>query len=99
MHAVVRRYSGPGAPELFEEFERKHGSVEESLEKAMRGVPGLVAYTLVRTQEGGLSVTVCEDKAATEKSVQVARDWIRQNLTASANPPEVLDGDVILQLT
>ena len=99
MHAVVRRYSGPGAQELFEEFERKHGSVEGTLEQAMRGVPGFVAYTLVRTQEGGVSVTVCQDKASTEKSVQVARDWIRQNLTTSANPPEVLDGDVLLQLT
>ncbi len=99
MHAVVRRYSGPGASELFEEFERKHGSVEATLEQAMRGVPGFVAYTLVRTQEGGVSVTICRDKASTEKSVQVARDWIRQNLQASANPPEVLDGDVLLQLS
>ncbi len=98
MHAVVRRYSGPGASELFEEFERKHGSVEESLEQAMRGVPGFVAYTLVRTQEGGVSVTVCQDKAGTEKSVQVAADWVKQNLSVSTNPPEVLDGDVILQV-
>jgi hypothetical protein len=98
MHAVVRRYSGAGAPELFEEFARKQGSVE-SLEQAMRRVPGLVAYTLMRTPEGGVSVTVCQDKAATDQSVQVARDWLRQNLSTSANPPEVLDGEVLLHLT
>ena len=98
MHAVVRRYSGPGAPELFEEFERKHGS-KESFEQTMRAVPGVVAYTLVRTQEGGVSMTVSQDKAAADKSVQVARDWIRQNLTTSANPPEVLDGDVLVHFT
>ena len=98
MHAVVRRYSGPGASELFEEFARKQGS-RESLEQAIRAVPGVVAYTLVRTQEGGVSVTVSQDKAATDKSVQVARDWIRQNLTTSANPPEVLDGDVLVHFT
>ena len=98
MHAVVRRYSGPGASELFEEFARKQGS-RESLEQAIRAVPGVVAYTLVRTQEGGVSVTVSQDKAATDKSVQVARDWIRQTLTTSANPPEVLDGDVLVHFT
>jgi hypothetical protein len=98
MHAVMRRYSGAGALELFEEFERKKGSVE-SLEQAMRRVPGLVAYTLVRTPEGGVSVTVCQDKAATDQSVQVARDWLRQNLSTSANTPEVLDGDVLLHFT
>jgi hypothetical protein len=98
MYAVVRRYSGAGASELFEEFARKQGSVE-SLEQAMRRVPGLVDYTLMRTPEGGVSVTVCQDKAATDQSVQVARDWLRQNLSASANPPEVLDGDVLLHFT
>jgi hypothetical protein len=99
MHAVFRWYSGPGASELFEEFERKHASVEQSLEQAMRGVSGFVSYTLVRTAEGGLSVTVCQDKAGTEESVQVARDWVRQNLSASANPPQVNDGEVILHLS
>jgi hypothetical protein len=95
MHAVVRRYSGAGAPELFEEFARTQGAVE-SLEQAIRGVPGVVAYTLLRTPEGGVSVTVCQDKAAADQSVQVARDWLRQNLRTSANPPEVSAGDVLL---
>jgi hypothetical protein len=38
-------------------------------------------------------------RAATDKSLKVARDWIRQNLSTSANPPEVFDGDVILRLS
>jgi hypothetical protein len=75
MHAVVRRYSGPGAQELFEEFESKHGSVEGTLEQAMRGVPGFVAYTLVRTQEGGVSVTVCQDKASTRPARTSPSRW------------------------
>ena len=95
MHAVVRRYAGAGASELFAEFERKQGG-GESLEQAIRRVPGVLAYTLMRTPEGGVSVTVCQDQAATDQSVQVARDWLQQNLSTSANPPEVLDGDVLL---
>ncbi len=95
MHAVVRRYAGAGAAELFEEFARKPVSAE-SLEQAIRRVPGVVAYTLLRTPEGGVSVTVCQDKAATDQSVQVARDWLRQNLSTAADPPEVFDGDVLL---
>jgi hypothetical protein len=95
MHAVVRRYSGPGATQLFDELERHRTDIE----KVIRGVPGFVAYTLVRTGDGGVSVTVCRDKAGTDESVRVAGDWVRQNTTASANPPEVSDGEVILQLS
>jgi hypothetical protein len=95
MHAVVRRYSGPGGSQLFDELERNRGEVE----RLIRGVPGMVAYTLLRTGDGGVSVTVCQDKAGTDESVRVAADWIRQNVTVSANPPDVLDGTVILQLS
>jgi hypothetical protein len=95
MHAVVRRYSGEGATQLFDELERNL----ETIEQLIRGVPGFAAYTLVRTGDGGLSVTVCQDKAGTDESVRIAADWIRQNTTASASPPQVSEGDVILQLS
>ena len=63
MYAVVRTYSGPGAKELFDLLEKRkaEGAV-------IRSVPGLVSYTLVRSQEGGMAVTVCEDKADTPRS-------------------------------
>jgi len=95
MHAVIRRYSGEGAAQLFDELERHRGE----LEPLLRGVPGFVAYTLTRTAEGGLSVTVCQDKTGTDESVRIAGEWIRKNVTASASPPQVSEGDVILQLS
>ena len=95
MRAVVRRYSGPGASQIFDELERNRAEIE----KVIRGVPGFVAYTLAHTGDGGVSVTVCRDKAAADESLRVAADWVRQNTTATASPPQVSDGDVILQLS
>ena len=68
MHAVVRRYSGPGASQLFEELERRHDEVEQ----VIRGVPGLVSYAAIRTGDGGITVTVCQDKTGTDESVRMA---------------------------
>lgn len=94
MYAVVRRYSGRGASQLFDELEDKL----EDVERVLRGVPGLAAYTLLRTDDGGVSVTVCRDKAGADESVRLAADWIRQNVTAASDPPEISEGSTILHL-
>jgi hypothetical protein len=59
MHAVVRNYSGAGAKELFDLLEQRKADVEAVIRK----VPGLMSYTLLRSDSGGVSVTVCKDKA------------------------------------
>ena len=58
MHAVVRNYSGAGAKQLFDLLEQRKGDVEANLRK----VPGLVSYMLLRSDDGGMSVTVCKDR-------------------------------------
>lgn len=86
MHAVVRNYSGQGAKELFELLERRKSEVEELI----RSVSGFHAYTLIRTDDGGVTVTICQDKAGTDQSLQLARDWIQQNAShVGASPPTV----------
>ena len=70
MHVVVRAYSGTGAKELFDVLEQRKADVEG----IMRSVEGFVSYTLARSGEGGLSVTVCQDKAGIDESVQKAKD-------------------------
>ena len=75
MHTVIRNYSGRGADALFGLLEERKAEVES----VMRSVTGLVSYTLIRTDDGGITVTVCQDKAGTDESLQVARDWIQQN--------------------
>ena len=94
MHAVVRNYSGQGASQLFSEIESKVAEVESII----RAVPGFVSYTLLRTDDGGISVTVCQDKAGTDASVQAAAGFIRQNMTAQGNPPVVSEGNTILHI-
>ena len=95
MHAVTRFYSGPGARELFDLLaERK-----DDVEAAMRETKGFVAYTLVATEDGGMSVTVCKDTDGTEDSLERAREWIEKNAPKlHVSPPAVSEGDVILRL-
>jgi hypothetical protein len=58
-----------------------------------------VSYCLVRTADGGFSVSVFEDRAGTESN-RLAADWIRQNAPQVAgSPPEVIEGEAILQLS
>jgi hypothetical protein len=96
MHAVVRSYTGAGAKELFDLLaERK-----EEVESLIREVAGFVGYTLIQTADGGISVTVCRDKAGTDESLQRAREWIQTNASGTgASPPAVSEGSVILHLS
>jgi hypothetical protein len=96
MHAVVRSYSGAGASELFDLLAKRKQDVEDLI----RGVTGFVAYTLVQTADGGVSVTVCQDKAGTDESVRRAREWIQANASGiGVAPPAVSEGSVTLQLS
>ena len=65
MHAVVRTYSGQGAKELFDPLEQRKAEIENLI----RSVSGLHTYSLIRTDDGGVTVTVCQDKAVSEGSV------------------------------
>ena len=95
MHAVVRSYSGAGAKELIDLLEQNRGEVESLI----RAVSGYVAYTLIRTDDGAVSVTVCQDKAGTDESLRVAREWIQKNASdLGVSPPAVSEGSVVLQL-
>ena len=95
MYAIVRNYLGAGAKQLFDVLEQKKAEVEG----AIRNVPGLVSYTLVRSGEGGLAITVCQDKAGADESVKVAREWIRRNAAdVPAYPPAIMEGPVIVKI-
>ena len=96
MYALVRNYSGTGAKELFDLLDERKLDVE----KHLRAVDGFVSYTLIRTNDGGVSVTICQDQDGTHESSQVARDWINANSAGlNTNPPTVSKGSVILHLT
>jgi restriction endonuclease Mrr len=96
MHTVIRNYSGSGATALFDMLEERKGEVES----LMRAITGLASYSLIRTADGGISVTVCQDKAGTDESLQLARKWIQENgANLDVSPPTVAEGSNILQLS
>lgn len=95
MQVVIRQYSGEGAAELFDLLEANAAGVQSLMES----VNGLVSYTLARTENGGFSVTVCQDKTGIDESVQKARDWIAKNAGKTAIvAPEVSLGSVIVDV-
>ena len=95
MHAVVRTYSGQGASELFDLLEQR----EEDVKALISGVPGFVNYAALRSDDGGVTVTVCEDKAGTDESSRRAAEWVKENLSATADPPAITEGDAVLQFS
>ena len=93
MHCVMRTYSGKGAVELFEMLSKRTADIE----KELRGkVPGIVNYTLLKTADGGVTITTCKDKAGTDTSVKVAANWVKANSAGiNASAPEVTEGEVL----
>jgi hypothetical protein len=90
MYAVVRRYKGASA--LFDELARR----EQDVRSVISEVPGFTAYYLVRSGDGGASITICQDQAGTTESSKRAAEWIRQNVPAAAGqPPEITEGQVL----
>ena len=95
MHGVIRTYSGGSAKKLFDLLEERKREVESLI----RPVKGFVSYSLLRTGDGGASVTVCEDKAGCDESARVAREWIQKNASnIGASPPMIAEGTLILNL-
>jgi hypothetical protein len=95
MYAVVRSYSGQGASELFDQLEQKNDEVKDLI----GGVPGFVSYTAFRTGEGGITVTVCQDKTGTDESTRRAAEWVKENIGATADPPVTTEGSTVVNFS
>ena len=69
------------------------------VEREMRAVKGFVSYVLVRTSDGGFSVTTCQDKSGVDDSLKRAKDWIQKNAgSTGVAPPKVSEGSVLIHL-
>jgi hypothetical protein len=94
MHAVIRHYRGNS--QLMDVLAQNTDEVK----RLIGGVSGFVTYALVRTADGGFSVSVFEDQAGTAESTRLAADWIRENAPeAAGSPPEIIEGETILQFS
>ena len=91
MYAMVRSYSGDGASELFDQLEQRNDEIKELI----GGVPGFVSYTAFRSDEGGSTVTVCQDKDGTDESARRAAEWVKETISATTNPPVITEGGTV----
>ena len=95
MHAVVRTYAGGAGREFFDLLDERKAEIESLI----RSVEGFESYTLIKTDDGGISVTVCQDKKGTDQSVKLARLWRQRNAAKlGLKRPTVSEGSAILQL-
>ena len=93
MHATMRYYAGN--TDLADQLAAR----ADEIRAVISAVPGFQAYYLVRTGDGTVSITVCDDEAGTEESTRVAAEWIRSNMPdQAASPPSVSSGTVTLSV-
>lgn len=98
MDVVVRTYKGKGSRELFSLLEKNKADIE----KLMRSVKGFESYTLARSSdgEGGLSMTVCQDKAGSEEGARFASEWLLKNAAnITMDAPKTSSGSTIIHAT
>ena len=92
MFVVVRSYSGQGAQELFDLL----GQRQEVVKDLIGGVPGFVSYAAFRSGDGGMTVTVCQDKAGTDESSRRAAEWVKENVSTDVSAPAITEGATVL---
>lgn len=91
MHVVIRHYKG--SSKLIEELVDRRKDVEELI----RGVDGFVAYYLIKTADGGASMSVFQSEAGTTESTKRAAAYLKENLGGvAAGPPEVIEGQAVI---
>ena len=95
MYAVVRIYTGAGAKQFFDILDER----KADLEAAHQHVTGLMSYTVVRSEDGGVAITVCREKAGAQESMRIAQEWKEKNAPGvSTNPPQLIEGTVIIHI-
>jgi hypothetical protein len=95
MWAAVRRYEGITNPDLIGRM------VDETFVPLLEQVPGFVAYYWLDAGDGVMaSLSVFEDQAGADKSVEIARDWVVKNAAGlMPNPPRVTEGLIVATAT
>ena len=92
MYAVVRRYR---SPQLIDELAQNQDAVRQIIS----GIDGFVSYTLLRTEDGGVTLSAYRDRAGAEESTRQAQAWTQANISLAAQcAAEVSQGEVILHL-
>lgn len=96
MHVVIRQYQvEPNAVEIVTQH------VQEGFAPFVRDIlPGFVEYYWIDAGDGDLiSLSIFEDPVVASASTQVAEGYIQRHLADLVrDPPEVIEGEVILRV-
>ena len=92
MYAVIRRVNFTSIDQL------KPRITEDFLPNVVDKLPGFVAYYFIRLSDTELaSLSLFETREQAEKSIQVIREWIEENLSEMVTrEPEAYAGEVIV---
>lgn len=92
MHATFRWYADPSFADVLAEH-------ADSVREVIGGVAGLRGYYVVKTDQGTVSVTVCDDEAGAARSSELAAAWIRENLPdLEIAAPNISSGEVAVSI-
>ena len=93
MFASIRKYNE--APAFADDLVKR----QEEIKSVLRPIHGFHAYYLLKTNDGVISMTVCDDRAGAEESNRVAASWLKDKLpTFATRAPEITTGEVRIHL-
>ena len=89
MYTVIRNYTG--VPTLADDLKKR----SKDIETEVNGVPGFIAYYLVKTTDGIASVTVCDNKTGCDESTKRASTWLTKNMpNLKLGTPQTIAGEL-----
>ena len=94
MFASFRKYNG--APTLADELGKK----QDEIKSVLMPVQGFHAYYLIKTGDGAISMTVCNNVAGVEESNRLESTWLKDKLpTFASRAPEIWTGELKVELS
>ncbi|HKG27395.1 MAG TPA: hypothetical protein VKB09_17215 [Thermomicrobiales bacterium] len=93
MYVVVRKWANAAA--LADAMRQR----EQEVRDLLQGVPGFVAYYVIRDGSTVTSVSVYETREGTQESTRAAGEWVKKNLPgAGIGSPEITEGETFLRI-
>jgi hypothetical protein len=91
MYTTIRSYGGGDA------FTDALVQNKEAIRGVIAPISGFQGYYVVRGSDGPTTISVFDDQAGADESVQAAATWISENLAeASPGPPAITTGEVVI---
>jgi hypothetical protein len=89
MHSVIQHYTS--SPSFTDELKKRM----KDLESDVSSVPGFIAFYCLKTADGGVIVTVCDERFGCDEATRRTANFIKKNLpNLKFSTPQTLGGEV-----